>query len=107
MIITKSRKTGLRLESVVGCPFSLIRDLLFKNLRKVYEGLLENSNKAFVTTDIEFMHRLLSGMISNQTLRDWRRSISFPVDCLTSSKLSSITIPTANCSSATGRAHGR
>ena len=44
---------------------------LSKNLRKLYEGLLKNSNKAFVTTDIEFMHRLLSGMISNQTLRDW------------------------------------
>ena len=44
---------------------------LHKNLRNVYDALLRNANRALVTTDIEFMHRLLAGMTSNQAIRGW------------------------------------
>ena len=44
---------------------------LHKNLRNVYDALLRNANRALVTTDIEFMHRLLAGMASNQAIRGW------------------------------------
>ena len=71
---------------------------LHKIPRNVYHALLRNANRALVTTDIGFMHRLLAGMTSNQATQAGKDSTQPLVNCLSLRPRRSSIIRTVRCS---------